>query len=324
MTVATNRRFGFTMVEMLVVVGIITVLVAMLLPALGGAQRRASKLEEFNRLRQIGFAWNLYANDSDDAALPGYLEENVQTDWEVLYRFPDKSDVPVTEVETWPWRLLGYLDFDHDVILGYLDKVETSKPAMMDYDLHVDPEDPSSLSRPEEIAQYPAFGYNAYYIGGWWKMVSYGSIEMPRPRFYDAHHDGQRISVVARSISSIRNTDRMVVFCSSAAMRAGEALAYKNFVNDYTLGSHCVVPPTLADVPQWSLDPDNPSFYQLKVLIGSAIEPTSVPIGRYTGQAAALHADGHIEPHLPGDLMDQRAWINTATSKDFTHSEGST
>lgn len=64
---ASERRasHGFTLVELLVAVGIIAVLIAMLLPALSRAREGARQIVCFNNLRQIGLAMVFYASDND-------------------------------------------------------------------------------------------------------------------------------------------------------------------------------------------------------------------------------------------------------------------
>ena len=60
----SNRRGAFTLVELLVVIGIIALLVAILLPALNKARQRAQTMVCSSNLRQIGVMFNLYVTDN--------------------------------------------------------------------------------------------------------------------------------------------------------------------------------------------------------------------------------------------------------------------
>src|SRR5580658_10273343 len=60
-----NQQNAFTLVELLVVIGIIALLISVLLPALNKARQQANLIDCQSRLRQMGQALNIYAAENN-------------------------------------------------------------------------------------------------------------------------------------------------------------------------------------------------------------------------------------------------------------------
>ena len=72
------RRRGFTLVELLVVIGVIAVMIGMLLPTLGRAREAANRAACLSNLRQIHQAFHLYSIASRDQVPIGYRTASKQ------------------------------------------------------------------------------------------------------------------------------------------------------------------------------------------------------------------------------------------------------
>jgi len=96
------KKKGFTLLESLVVVGIIAVLTAILLPALSAARRNARRHLCFNNLRQIGLAFQMYADDWYQSYPVDVNSLHSSTDYTdadkkgTLYSYYIKKDAPET------------------------------------------------------------------------------------------------------------------------------------------------------------------------------------------------------------------------------------
>jgi hypothetical protein len=96
----SGRRGVFTLLELLVVIGVLAVLVALLLPGLGRARDAALEVQCRGQLLQVGAGLEMYRGDHGDWFPFGWWQGSV-TEPVGHARYP-----------TWDWLLLPYLGMD--------------------------------------------------------------------------------------------------------------------------------------------------------------------------------------------------------------------
>ena len=116
MNVGNKRnRSGFTLVELLVVIGIIAVLIAMLLPALSKAQAQAKWVKCKANLKQVGQYLLMYGNDNRGWIYPRGFGAGSPPDkrWPVYVFKPAVYDPPIMFCPNDPDPM-----FEHSYILN--------------------------------------------------------------------------------------------------------------------------------------------------------------------------------------------------------------
>ncbi|MDD2711119.1 MAG: prepilin-type N-terminal cleavage/methylation domain-containing protein [Verrucomicrobiae bacterium] len=102
--VKSPAKKAFTLTELLVVIALISILTGLLLPALRNARSQAQSIQCLGNLKQIGGAFQMYANDNND--------------WFPSVLFSERTHTPQT---SWCYLLSSYLGFNWDASQNYPD-----------------------------------------------------------------------------------------------------------------------------------------------------------------------------------------------------------
>ncbi len=353
MTERQSTRSGFTIVELLVVLAVIAILAGLIMAGLRSAVGTSRKTVENNNIRQIYLAWVSYANNSNEWLLPGFLDQATQTAWNVTYKNKDDDALNSGLTQTYPWRLLPWMDHDYSTFLGYRDATteDVDQDVSEDWVPH-----PTSLpgwmssvfgTPGSGVALQPAFGYNAYYIGGWYTNVGGVSV----PEFLDASWtnaagNANTGRVVATSLAQIDRPSETVIFASSTYRPPGSYKAAAA-TEDRAPGCAWIVPSFLGPTEIWSIGMGTPkgvvaadvspaAEMSLSSRMASMLAPSpapmqadagtlvvyqdqGVPLRRFNRQASTVRADGSVENAGAGNLLNMQYWMRPAWKPDFRH-----
>ena len=279
-----NRRTGFTLVELLVVIGIIAMLIGILLPSLARARAQSQQVRSLSNVRQMLAGYQSYYQDHNGWLMLGYAPPTLngrplKVESEAGHVFGS----PVSE--RYPWRLAPYVQNVWALLHSHRDV--PPEPQAGDTPA-------AAFMKAYTISLNPTYGINSVFLGG---------------------HRGPIFAGFTGPGGDRPNTGKHVAFKASAVTRATEQIVFTDSKGRFTGaayeddGLHYVTPPR-ANGHRWRA-------VKGKFEILTPGMATGLPDGRYGMGAVVGFFDGHAESMRPEQLEDMRYWSPFATTPDY-------
>ena len=280
--------YGFTLVELLVVIALISILLGIVVTATSNVMQSAKSSAESSSLRQLLRAYTLAATDHHGKLITGYSngeDENIVG--------PDGEQIHWPASGRYVWRILPYLDNAMGTL--YVNREQ-------DVLTQVEGSDCYSYI----MSLYPSFGLNSEWLGGDYRTTASPALESHR--LYAAH------------LSDVKQPAKQLVFASAAAPIGSEDDSDSSGCigsNPSTLGQGYFEIRSPYDFDwRWNTIDGEHSFVQTE---DSADFGNVDP--RHAGEVLTGQLDGSTTFISLKDLSDMRRWTPKATHSEWNLTE---
>lgn len=283
----SRSRQGFTLVELLVVIGIVLLLMMLLLPALSTARESARTAQCQSNLRQLMLA-TMQFSDVNNGALPSHKSPKPMT-----ISYANGADSIVVQGARWPSQLAPFIEGTYDLDQWRALSTATNKTddefVPVNNDVFVCPNAPERTT-----VRNLGYGYNYQFLGN------------ARPKHFDAPSTlpGAEFAKYPVSVSGVAVASRTVVFADSVGS-AGELAKTKRLPYSGTerlmnsVGNHGY---TLDPPRSYTTDGvnfSNAHYGPAECTANSRMCPVEP---RHRGRVSVVFLDGHTASMTPEEL----------------------
>ncbi len=215
---------AFTLLELLLSVGIVALLVTLVVASMRTVRTSASRADSLGALRQMSMGFAGYSTDHRQQTLPGYIGEDLFAPTAFFenvkprLQFGDLLGAP--DRQSYVWRLAPYVD---NAWTTFFRETEPRILSLFESEYQSGIFGPAGTSDFQGgISERPAYGLNSIFVGG--DSVHGGSNVTDRNPW-----NGTDPSVFAATrLSQVLNPSRLIIFAPAAKAAAVGTETYEN------------------------------------------------------------------------------------------------